>query len=387
MLRQQRGLLRGCLLQLSKPISSWFSSASGPCSVGIVGLPNVGKSTLFNALTATQLAQAANFPFCTIEPNIGRVAVPDARLDQLAAAAKSAKKIHSQLEFVDIAGLVKGASSGAGLGNKFLGHVRQVPVIAHVVRCYDDDDITHVEKGIDPARDAEIIETELLLADLQVMEKRLSAKKKDAGSGFYKKVTDALALGHPARSVLPATPDEAAWMRDLSLLTSKPMLFVCNVGERDAAAGNAHSSALQRWAASRGDAQVCIVSAKLEDEVAQLKDASERASFLEMYDLKTTGLEKVVSCCYSLLSLATFYTVGPQEARAWSFKRHSKAPSAAGLIHSDIQQRFICADVVSSRDFLDCGGEAGAREKGRLRVEGKEYVMNDGDVVHFKHNA
>jgi GTP-binding protein YchF len=347
----------------------------------------VGKSTLFNALTATQLAQAANFPFCTIEPNIGRVAVPDTRLDQLAAAAKSAKKIHSQLEFVDIAGLVKGASSGAGLGNKFLGHVRQVPVIAHVVRCYEDDDITHVEKGIDPVRDAEIIETELLLADLQVMEKRLVTKKKEAAAGFYKTVADALGQGLPARSIALSTADEVAWMKDLTLLTSKPMLFVCNVGEGDAGSGNAFSRALHQWAAARGDAQVCMVSAKLEDEVAQLKDATERSSFLEMYNLKTTGLEKIVTCCASLLSLGTFYTVGPQEARSWSFKLPSKAPAAAGLIHSDIQQRFICADVLSWREFLDCGGEAGAREKGKLRVEGKEYVMKDGDVVHFKHNA
>jgi hypothetical protein len=265
--------------------------------------------------------------------------------------------------------------------------VRQVPVIAHVVRCYEDDDITHVEKGIDPARDAEIIETELLLADLQVMEKRLITKKKEAAAGFHKKVADALAQGNPARTVQPATPEEAAWMRELSLLTSKPMLFVCNVGERDAAAGNAHSAALQRWAASRGDAQVCVVSAKLEDDVAQVGNADERKAFLEMYDLQATGLEKIVTCCSSLLSLATFYTVGPQEARAWSFKRSSKAPAAAGLIHSDIQQRFICADVISWRDYLDCGGESGAREKGKLRVEGKEYVMCDGDVVHFKHNA
>ncbi len=335
----------------------------------------MGKSTLFNALTATQLAQAANFPFCTIEPNIGRVAVPDARLDRLAEAAKSAKKIHSQLEFVDIAGLVKGASSGAGLGNKFLGHVRQVPVIAHVARCYEDDDITHVEKGIDPVRDAEIIETELLLADLQVMEKRLSSKKKESAAGFHKKVADALAQGLPARSVALSSPEEVAWMKELSLLTSKPMLFVCNVGENDAATGNAFSRALQEWSASRSDAEVCVVCAKLEDDVAQLKDASERASFLAMYNLSTTGLEKIVTCCSSLLALGTFYTVGPQEARAWSFKLQSKAPAAAGLIHSDIQQRFICADVISWRDFLDCGGEGGAREKGRLRVEGKEYVM------------
>ena len=372
---------------VSKTTFRLLSSASGACSVGIVGLPNVGKSTLFNALTATQLAQAANFPFCTIEPNIGRVAVPDSRLDLLAAAAKSAKKIHSQLEFVDIAGLVKGASSGAGLGNKFLGHVRQVPVIAHVARCYVDDDITHVEKGIDPVRDAEIIETELLLADLQVMEKRLISKKKEAAAGFHKRVFEALAQGKAARSIAPATPDEIAWLKDLSLLTSKPMLFVCNVGEKDAACGNSFTRALQEWAAQRGDAQVCVVSAKLEDEVAQLKDASERSSFLEMYDLKATGLEKIVTCCSSLLSLGTFYTVGPQEARAWSYKLQSKAPAAAGLIHSDIQQRFICADVIAWRDFLDCGGEGGAREKGKLRVEGKEYVMKDGDVVHFKHNA
>jgi GTP-binding protein YchF len=263
----------------------------------------------------------------------------------------------------------------------------QVPVIAHVVRCYEDSDISHVERGIDPVRDAEIIETELLLADLQVMEKRIASRKKEAAFGFHTKILQALSEGLPARSIAPSTPDEAIWMKELCLLTAKPMLLVCNVGECDAAAGNSLSESLQRWAASRGDADVCIVCAKLEDEVAQLKDAGERSSFLQMYGLKSTGLEKIVRCCSNILSLGTFYTVGPQEARAWSFRLQSKAPAAAGLIHSDIQQRFICAEIVSWQDYLECGGDAGAKEKGKLRVEGKEYCMRDGDVVHFKHNA
>ncbi len=361
-------------------------------SCGIVGLPNVGKSTLFNALTATVAAQAANYPFCTIEPNVGRIAVPDPRLGTLAAIGKSQRIVPTSLEFVDIAGLVRGASRGEGLGNQFLGNIREVDAIVHVLRCFEDTDITHVEGSVDPVRDAETIETELMLADLDSLEKREPALAKRARNNdreaqaqleLVGPILAALREGRPARAVLtPATADAAS---RLQLLTSKPVLYVCNVAEAAAATGNAFSEAAGRRAAAEG-AQAVIVSAAIEAEVSQLA-AEERAEFLEGLGLADSGLDRVVAAGYRLLDLLTYFTVGPKEARAWTITRGTRAPRAAAAIHNDFERGFIACETIAYEDFVAGHGEAGAREAGRLRIEGRDYVVADGDVLLFRFNV
>jgi ribosome-binding ATPase len=359
---------------------------------GIVGLPNVGKSTLFNALTATAAAQAANYPFCTIEPNVGRVAVPDARLTTLAAIGKSAKIIPSSLEFVDIAGLVRGASKGEGLGNQFLAHIREVDAIIHVLRCFEDTDVTHVEGSIDPLRDAEVVETELMLADLESLEKRLIAAQKKARGGdkgsvalvaLIEPIVTALQAGRPARTVV--APEHAEAVKRLQLLTSKPVLYVCNVDEDAAATGNGFSVQVEARARAEG-ARVIVVSAAIESEVSQLPGA-DRGEFLEGLGLHDSGLDRVIRAGYDLLGLLTFFTVGPKEARAWTVVRGTKAPQAAGTIHGDFERGFIACETIAYDDYLACKGEAGAKDAGRMRVEGKEYVVKDGDVLLFRFNV
>ncbi len=360
---------------------------------GIVGLPNVGKSTLFNALTETQAAQAANYPFCTIEPNIGNVAVPDARPDKLAAIAGSQKIIPTQLAFVDIAGLVRGASKGEGLGNQFLGNIREVDAIIHVLRCFEDDDIQHVENKVDPVADAETVETELLLSDLESLEKRVPAFAKKAAQGDKEakaaasvlgQALDLLRDGKPARLTDPKDADEERILRQAQLLTSKPVLYVCNVEEANAATGNAHSEAVFARAKAEG-AQAVIVSAAIESELVGM-DGEERMMFLEEMGLHETGLARVIRAGYELLHLLTFFTVGPKEARAWTVHTGATAPEAAGEIHSDFQKGFIRAETIAYDDYVALGGEAKAREAGKLRAEGKAYVVHDGDVMHFLHS-
>jgi len=359
---------------------------------GIVGLPNVGKSTLFNALTATQAAQAANYPFCTIEPNVGRVAVPDPRLDKLAGIAGSAKVINTQLEFVDIAGLVKGASRGEGLGNQFLGNIREVDAIAHVLRCFEDGDVTHVSGTVDPVRDAEIVETELMLADLDSLEKRLPALEKRAKGGdkeaaaevpVVKKVLVLLRDGKAARET-EISDDERPVFARLQLITGKPMMYVLNVEEASAATGNAHSAKAEAFAKSRGMPSV-VISAAIEAEVAQLP-AEDQSDYLASLGLEETGLARVVRAGYGLLDLVTFFTVGPKEARAWTVHRDAKAPEAAGVIHTDFEKGFIRAETIAYDDYVTLNGEAGARDAGKLRLEGKDYAVKDGDVFHFRFN-
>jgi GTP-binding protein YchF len=359
---------------------------------GIVGLPNVGKSTLFNALTATAAAQAANYPFCTIEPNVGRVAVPDERLTTIAAIGKSAKIVPTSLEFVDIAGLVRGASKGEGLGNQFLAHIREVEAIIHVLRCFEDTDVTHVEGGIDPIRDAEIVETELMLADLESLEKRLvAAQKKARGNdkdsialvALIEPLVVALQAGRPARTAVP--PGQAEAVKRLQLLTSKPVLYVCNVEEASAATGNAFSALVEQRAKAEG-ARVVVVSAAIEAEVSQLPEA-DRGEFLEGLGLHDSGLDRVIRAGYDLLGLITFLTVGPKEARAWTIVRGTKAPQAAGTIHGDFERGFIACETIAYDDYVACKGEAGAKEAGKMRIEGKEYVVKDGDVLLFRFNV
>jgi GTP-binding protein YchF len=359
---------------------------------GIVGLPNVGKSTLFNALTATQAAEAANYPFCTIEPNVGRVAVPDPRLDVLAKIAGSAKVIATQLEFVDIAGLVKGASKGEGLGNQFLGNIRQVDAIVHVLRCFEGE-VTHVEGSVDPIRDAEIVETELMLADLESLEKRVesAAKKAKGGDKEAKALVDAaepalavLRDGKPARTAVIAKELEATF-KQLQLLTSKPVLYVCNVEEAAAADGNAHSARVAAKAKAEG-AETVVISAAIEAEVAQLEPA-EKEEFLASLGLTEPGLARVIRAGYKLLDLITFFTVGPKEARAWTVHRGVKAPEAAGVIHTDFERGFIRGETIAYDDYVACNGEQGAKEKGLMRAEGKDYVVKDGDIFHFRFNV
>jgi GTP-binding protein YchF len=359
---------------------------------GIVGLPNVGKSTLFNALTQTAAAQAANYPFCTIEPNVGRVAVPDPRLAALAAIGKSAKIVPTSLEFVDIAGLVRGASKGEGLGNQFLANIREVDAIIHVLRCFEDDDITHVEGAIDPIRDAEVVETELMLADLDSLEKRLiTAQKRARGAdkesialvALMEPIVEALQAGRPARTAVP--PDQVEAAKRLQLLTTKPVLYVCNVDEGAAASGNAFSARVEERARAEG-AGVVVVSAAIEAEVAQLPEA-DRAEFLEGLGLHDSGLDRVIRAGYSLLGLITFFTVGPKETHAWTIERGTKAPQAAGAIHGDFERGFIACETIGYDDYLACKGEVGAKDAGRMRVEGKEYVVKDGDVLLFRFNV
>jgi GTP-binding protein YchF len=360
---------------------------------GIVGLPNVGKSTLFNALTETQAAQAANYPFCTIEPNVGQVAVPDSRLDQLAATAGSAKIIPTQLAFVDIAGLVRGASKGEGLGNQFLGNIREVDAIVHVLRCFENDDIQHVDNRVDPIADAETVETELMLSDLESLEKRVPAFAKKATSGdkeakvaatILGKALDLLRDGKPARLVEPADEEEARIFQQAQLLTSKPVLYVCNVEEESAAEGNAFSARVFEKAKAEG-AQAVVVSAAIEADLVTMA-AEERVEFLEAMGLTEAGLARVIRAGYDLLNLITFFTVGPKEARAWTVHRGATAPEAAGEIHSDFQKGFIRAETIAFEDYISLGGESKAREAGKLRAEGKAYVVQDGDVMHFLHS-
>ena len=353
---------------------------------GIVGLPNVGKSTLFNALTATQAAQAANYPFCTIEPNVGRVAVPDPRLDRLAGIASSAKTVPTQLEFVDIAGLVKGASKGEGLGNQFLGNIREVDAIAHVLRCFEDSDVTHVSGSVDPIRDAEIVETELMLADLDSLEKRAKGGDKEAAAEVpvVQKALDALRVGKPAREAAITREERPVFAR-LQLITAKPMMYVLNVEEASAATGNAHSAEAELHARNRGIPSV-VISAAIEAEVAQLPP-EEQGEYLASLGLTETGLARVVRAGYGLLDLVTFFTVGPKEARAWTVRREARAPEAAGVIHTDFEKGFIRAETIAYDDYVTLNGEAGARDAGKLRLEGKDYAVKDGDVFHFRFNV
>jgi ribosome-binding ATPase len=360
---------------------------------GIVGLPNVGKSTLFNALTATQAAQAANYPFCTIEPNVGRVAVLDPRLDRLAAIASSDKIVNTQLEFVDIAGLVKGASKGEGLGNQFLANIREVDAIAHVLRCFEDSDVTHVSGSVDPVRDAEIVETELMLADLDSLEKRLPGLEKRAKGGdkdaqaelpVVQQALDALREGKPAREA-EITAEQRPLFRLMQLITAKPMMYVLNVDETSAATGNAHSAKAEEYARKRGMPTV-VISAAIEAEVAQLPP-EDQADYLNHLGLKETGLARVVRAGYQLLDLVTFFTVGPKEAKAWTVRRDAKAPEAAGVIHTDFEKGFIRAETIAYDDYVTLNGEAGARDAGKLRLEGKDYAVKDGDVFHFRFNV
>jgi GTP-binding protein YchF len=361
---------------------------------GIVGLPNVGKSTLFNALTETASAAAANYPFCTIEPNVGNVPVPDQRLNDLARIGGSAKIIETQLGFTDIAGLVRGASKGEGLGNQFLANIRETDAIVHVLRCFEDDDVTHVEGRVDPVSDAETVETELMLADLESLEKRVPNLAKKAQQGDKEAKVQASVLGQalellrdgkPARLVEPKDEEEARALAQAQLLTTKPVLYVCNVEEASAATGNAHSAAVQAMAAKVGAGAV-IISAAIEAEVAMMEPA-DRPEYLEALGLKETGLARVVRAAYELLGLITFFTVGPKEARAWTVTRGSKAPQAAGAIHGDFEKGFIRAETMAFDDYVKFNGEAGAREAGKYRSEGKDYVVHDGDVMLFRFNV
>jgi ribosome-binding ATPase len=358
---------------------------------GIVGLPNVGKSTLFNALTETAAAAAANYPFCTIEPNVGRVPVPDPRLQQIARLGKSAQIIETQLAFVDIAGLVRGASKGEGLGNQFLANIREVDAIVHVLRCFEDDDITHVDGKIDPISDAETVETELMLADLESLEKRMTGIAKKAKQGdkeaiaqesVFAQAIKLLADGKPARLVEPKDADEARVMAQAQLMTAKPVLYVCNVEEASAATGNAFSARVAEKAKAENAACV-MISAAIEAEIAQM-DPADRPAFLSDLGLTETGLTRIIRAGHDLLNLITYFTVGPKEARAWTIHKGDKAPQAAGVIHTDFEKGFIRAETIAYADFVKLGGEQAAKDAGRMRLEGKEYVVQDGDIMTFR---
>ncbi len=357
---------------------------------GIVGLPNVGKSTLFNALTKTAAAQAENYPFCTIEPNVGEVAVPEPRLDELAKIAGSKEIIPSRLTFVDIAGLVKGASQGEGLGNQFLANIREVDAVAYVLRCFEDDDVTHVEGRIDPLADAEVVETELMLADLESLERRIVPLEKKANSGekeakaqvaLMNKALDLLRDGKPAR-LADITPEERPAWRALQLLTSKPVLYVCNVDEESAGSGNKYSAMVEERAKAE-NAAVVIISAKIESELAQLAD-DEAREYLDTLGLEEPGLNRLIRAGYGLLGLITYFTAGPKESRAWTIRAGTRAPQAAAVIHTDFEKGFIRAETIGYAEYVALGGETGAREAGKMRLEGKEYVVQDGDVLHFR---
>jgi GTP-binding protein YchF len=374
---------------LQRRKKEWFAMGF---NCGIVGLPNVGKSTLFNALTATAAAQAANYPFCTIEPNVGRVAVPDPRLVMLTKVGRSQKTVPTSLEFVDIAGLVRGASKGEGLGNQFLGNIREVDAIIHVLRCFEDSDVTHVEGSVDPIRDAETIETELMLADMDSLEKRLPALQKKARGGdrdsaatvaIMEPILAALQAGRMARTAIAAADVEAA--KRLQLMTSKPILYVCNVEEAAAATGNAFSARVMARAETEG-ARCVIVSAAIEAEVSQLAE-EDRVEFLEGLGLHDSGLDRVIQAGYALLGLVTYFTVGPKEARAWTITSGTKAPQAAAVIHNDFERGFIACETTSYDDFVAFKGEQGAKEAGKMRVEGKDYVVKDGDILLFRFNV
>ena len=361
---------------------------------GIVGLPNVGKSTLFNALTETVSAEAANYPFCTIEPNVGRVPVPDERLDRISGISKSAKTVPTFLEFVDIAGLVRGASKGEGLGNKFLANIREVDAIVMVLRCFEDDNITHVEGSIDPVRDAETVMTELLLSDLESIERRIEPIEKRARQGekeakqrfaVMEPVLAALREGLPARTV-EVSPGDIPIFRQLNLLTAKPVLYACNVEEENAADGNAHSKAVEAMAAGEG-AETVVVSAAIEAEVSQLGDAEEKAEYLESLGLSEAGLDRVIRAGYKLLKLVTYFTSGPKESRAWTVPEGTTAAPAAGKIHTDFERGFIAAETIAFDDFIECNGEQGAKDAGKMRLEGRDYIVQDADVILFRFNV
>lgn len=361
---------------------------------GIVGLPNVGKSTLFNALTETAAAQAANYPFCTIEPNVGRVGVPDPRLDRIREIAKSAQEIETQIEFVDIAGLVRGASKGEGLGNQFLANIREVDAIVHVLRCFEGGDVTHVEGRVDPIADAETVETELMLSDLESLERRVPNLVKKAQQGDKEAKIEASVLGQalellrdskPARLTQPKDAEEEKALQRAQLLTAKPVLYVCNVQESEAAEGNAHSARVFEKAKAEGAVAV-VISAAIEAEIVTLP-AEDRAAFLADLGLQETGLSRIIRAGYDLLGLITFFTAGPKESRAWTVHKGAKAPEAAGVIHSDFERGFIRAETIAYDDFIKFNGEAGAKDAGKMRSEGKEYVVQDGDILLFRFNV
>lgn len=360
---------------------------------GIVGLPNVGKSTLFNALTQTASAQAANYPFCTIEPNIGKVNVPDSRLENLTKVAGSALIIPAQIEFVDIAGLVRGASTGEGLGNKFLSHIREVDAIINVVRCFEDENITHVEGEVDPIRDIELIQLELIIADMESLEKRIPALEKKARLDkeiaaqieVAKRVLEVLKDGKAARLTQIKSAEEEKIFRELQLITSKPQLFVCNLKEHEIA-GNKYSALVEEFGKAN-DYQILKICAQIEAEVAGLETEEEKKEFLEAVGLEETGLSQIIKSSYKLLDLITFFTVGPKECHAWTLKKNSSAPKAAGVIHTDFEKGFIRAETISYNDYVTLGGEEGAKTAGKLRLEGKDYITQDGDVFHFRFNV
>ena len=362
---------------------------------GIVGLPNVGKSTLFNCLSNAK-AQSANFPFCTIEPNVGVITVPDERLTRLVEMCQPRSVVPATVEIVDIAGLVKGASKGEGLGNKFLANIRETDAIIHVLRCFDDDNITHVDGSVDPVRDKEIIDYELMVKDLETVESRMARTLKQAQTGGDKvakmqydvlaRYKEALDAGKPARSVKFDTPDERKFARELFLLTDKPVLYVCNVDDDSAATGNAYVEAVRKATADE-DAQILIVAAQTEAEIAELDTFEERKEFLESIGLEESGVSRLIRAAYSLLDLQTYFTAGPDEVRAWTFLRGSKAPKCAGIIHPDFEKGFIRAEVIKYDDYVSLGSEAAVRSAGKMGVEGKEYVVQDGDIMHFLFNV
>lgn len=362
---------------------------------GIVGLPNVGKSTLFNCLSNAK-AQSANFPFCTIEPNVGVITVPDERLTRLVEMCQPRSVVPATVEIGDIAGLVKGASKGEGLGNKFLANIRETDAIIHVLRCFDDDNITHVDGSVDPVRDKEIIDYELMVKDLETVESRMARTLKQAQTGGDKvakmqydvlaRYKEALDAGKPARSVKFDTPDERKFARELFLLTDKPVLYVCNVDDDSAATGNAYVEAVRKATADE-DAQILIVAAQTEAEIAELDTFEERKEFLESIGLEESGVSRLIRAAYSLLDLQTYFTAGPDEVRAWTFLRGSKAPKCAGIIHTDFEKGFIRAEVIKYDDYVSLGSEAAVRSAGKMGVEGKEYVVQDGDIMHFLFNV